>query len=96
MANIDLENFIKHLQVIQAKYGNIPIEGNVICGERGTIPSLCVFKNDGYGVEELVLLVEIQQESYGSAKSFTAYEYPSMKGITLTSNIMRRNNHDQQ
>lgn len=87
MANIDLENFIKHLQAIQTKYGNIPVEGNIICGERGTIPSLCVFKNDGYSVDGLVLLVEIRQESYGAAKSFTAYEYPSMENITLTLDI---------
>lgn len=83
MANVDLEQLIQHLQAIHAKYGNMPVEGNVICGERGTIPSLCVIKDDEYGEEELVLLIETQVESDGFAKSFSAYEYPSMEDITL-------------
>lgn len=83
MGNIKLSRLIKHLKNIYNKYGDMPVEGNVICGERGTIPSLCVLKDDEYGEEELILLVEFQQENNGSAKSFIAYEYPSMEDITL-------------
>lgn len=81
MDNLTLNKLIEHLQRIRDKYGNMPVEGNVVCDERGLISSLCVLKNDEY--EELKLLIETEVESRlnNSIPLFNVYEYPSMEEI---------------
>lgn len=81
MYNLTLNKLIEHLQRIRDKYGNMPVEGNVVCDERGLISSLCVLKNDEY--EELKLLIETEVESRlnNSIPLFNVYEYPSMEEI---------------
>ena len=81
MDNLTLNKLIEHLQRIRDKYGNMPVEGNVVCDERGLISSLCVLKNDEY--EELKLLIETEVESRlnNSIPLFSVYEYPSMKEV---------------
>ena len=37
MNNLTLNKLIEHLQRIQSKYGNMPVEANIINGERGLI-----------------------------------------------------------
>ena len=83
MNNLTLNKLIEHLQRIRDKYGNMPVEGNVICGERGLIPSLCVLKDDEYEELELKLLIETEVESCldNSIPLFSVYEYPSMKEV---------------
>ena len=84
MKYINLDEFIKHLQTIRNKYGNIPVQGNIICGERGSVVSLCVINDDDYDEEdkELMLLVEVAPETKDiSNGDFYLYEYPSMKEI---------------
>ena len=84
MKYINLDEFIKHLQTIRNKYGDIPVQGNIICGERGSVASLCVINDDDYDEEdkELMLLVEVAPETKDiSNGDFYLYEYPSMEEI---------------
>lgn len=83
MNNLTLNKLIEHLQRIRDKYGNMPVEGNVVCDERGLISSLCVLKDDEYDELELKLLIEIEVESRlgNSIPLFSVYEYPSMKEV---------------
>lgn len=84
MKYINLDEFIKNLQTIRNKYGDIPVQGNIICGERGSVVSLCVINDDDYGDEdkELMLLVEVVPETKDISKGdFYLYEYPSMEEI---------------
>ena len=84
MKYINLDEFIKHLQTIRNKYGDIPVQGNIICGERGSVVSLCVINDNDYNGEdkELMLLVEVVPEAkYISTDDFYLYEYPSMEEI---------------
>lgn len=84
MKYINLDKFIKHLQTIRNKYGDIPVQGNIICGERGSVVSLCVINDDDYDEEdkELMLLVEVAPETKDiSNGGFYLYEYPSMEEI---------------
>lgn len=37
MNNLTLNKLIEHLQRIQTKYGNMPVEANVICGNCGDV-----------------------------------------------------------
>ena len=48
MNNLTLNKLIEHLQRIRDKYGNMPVEGNVVCDERGLISSLCALKDNEY------------------------------------------------
>ena len=84
MGNISLDEFIKHLQTIRSKYGDIPVQGNIICGERGSVVSLCVINDDDYNDEdkELMLLIEVVPETKDiNNGGFYLYEYPSMEEI---------------
>ena len=84
MKYINLDEFIKHLQTIRNKYGDIPVQGNIICGERGSVVSLCVINDDDYDEEdkELILLAEIVPETKDIINdSFYLYEYLSMEEI---------------
>ena len=84
MSYISLDKFIKHLQTIRDKYGDIPVQGNIICGERGSVVSLCVINDNDYNGEdkELMLLVEVVPETKDISNSdFYLYEYPSMEEI---------------
>ena len=84
MKYINLDEFIKHLQTIRNKYGDIPVQGNIICGERGSVVSLCVVNDDDYDDEdkELMLLVEVAPETKDIGNGdFYLYEYPSMEEI---------------
>lgn len=84
MKYINLDEFIKHLQTIRNKYGDIPVQGNIICGERGSVVSLCVINDDDYDEEdkELMLLIEVAPETKDiSNGDFYLYEYPSMEEI---------------
>ena len=84
MSNISLDKFIKYLQTIRNKYGDIPVQGNIICGERGSVVSLCVINDNDYEEEdkELILLVEVVPETKDiSNGNFCLYEYPSMEEI---------------
>ena len=83
MNNLTLNKLIEHLQRIQSKYGNMPVEANIINGERGLISSLCVLKDDEYEEEELKLLIEMEVESDldNSIPLLSVYEYPSMEEV---------------
>lgn len=81
--DMTLKRLIQHLENIYTEYGNIPVEGNIICGERGALSSLCVINGDSYEDSEKILLIEVLSESMGCNKLFSAYEYPSMKTIEL-------------
>ena len=84
MKYINLDEFIKHLQTIRNKYGDIPVQGNIICGERGSVVSLCVINDNDYNEEdkELMLLVEVAPETKDiSNNDLYLYEYPSTKEI---------------
>lgn len=41
MGNLILNKLIEHLQRIQTKYGNMPVEASIINGEQGLVSSLC-------------------------------------------------------
>lgn len=85
MSNIKLSRLIKHLENIYNKYGDMPVEGNIINGERGYVSSLCVMKDNSYEEEELALLVEVEPEDK-DIPVFSVYEYPSMTTIELENN----------
>lgn len=84
-----LSRLIQYLEHIQKKYGDMEIEGNVLCGERMEFASICV--EDGYAegyVDEndedrFGLLLELETYDKGWKPTFRAYEYPSNKDITL-------------
>lgn len=80
--NMTLKRLIQHLENIYTKYGDMPVEGNIISGERGYVSSLCVIKEYDFGEDELSLLVEVEPECK-DIPVFTVYEYPSMKTIEL-------------
>lgn len=81
-SNITLSRLIKHLENIYNKYGDMPVEGNIISGDRGYVSSLCVMKDDSYEEQELSLLIEVEGETKGTPV-FDVYEYPSMNEINL-------------
>lgn len=84
MSHISLDKFIKYLQTIRNKYGDMPVQSNIICGERGSVVSLCVINDDDYDKEdkELILLVEVVSKTKDTNNGdFYLYEYPSMEEI---------------
>lgn len=83
MGNLHLSEFIEDLQLIYEEYGDLPVKGNIICGERGTLSSMCIINDDHYEEREKTLLIETLPESFGCSGLFSAYEYPSMKNISL-------------
>ena len=81
-SNVSLSRLIKHLENIYNKYGDMPVEGNIIGGDRGHVSSLCVMNDNDYGEQELSLLVEVEDER-ADTPIFNVYEYPSMENIEL-------------
>ena len=78
---IKISRLIQYLEHIQNTYGDLPISGNIISGERMDFVSMFVEDNTEYndGYELVLELEEITQD----IPSFDVYEYPSNKTIEL-------------
>lgn len=78
---MNISRLIKYLEHIQNTYGDLPISGNIISGERMQFTSMFIEDNTKYN-EGFELVLELE-EITADKPVFNVYEYPSYKEINV-------------